>query len=182
MKKLLLAFALVGFLSSCNKDAKADALDSTETETTEMPETSNMVLNELSVNQASDLVTPKTNDTLYVTNFWATWCPPCVREIPHFKEQMDAMEGQPVKFTFVSLDPKTDWDTKVQQFGKEHGISDQIVFLDGAYLAPEFFKNNFKTWDGGSIPFTIIQKGDKSVETVGGMSKEMLVEKINSLN
>ncbi|HCN11502.1 MAG TPA: redoxin, partial [Chryseobacterium sp.] len=50
----------------------------------------------------------------------------------------------------------------------------------GTKLTPEFFPANFKQWDGGSIPFTFMRKGDKTDETVGMMSAEMLNEKLNS--
>lgn len=101
-------------------------------------------------------------------------------EIPHFKEKMEEMKSQPVKFTFVSLDSKKDWDTKVKNFAEEENLSNNIVLLDGAKLTPEFFPKNFKQWDGNAIPFTFMRKGDKTDETLGSMSKEMLTEKLNS--
>ena len=52
--------------------------------------------------------------------------------------------------------------------------------LQGEKLTPDFFPKNFKQWDGGSIPFTFMRKGDKTDETVGMMSAEMLSEKLNS--
>jgi hypothetical protein len=85
-----------------------------------------------------------------------------------------------VKFTFVDLDQKEDWDTKVKKFAEEQNLSNHIVLLDGSKLTPEFFHANFKKWDGGAIPFTFIRKGDKTDETLGSMSEEMLTEKLNS--
>ncbi|MFC3157540.1 AhpC/TSA family protein [Chryseobacterium arachidis] len=122
----------------------------------------------------------KKNDTLYVTNFFATWCGPCVKEIPHFKNKIEELKGKPVKITFVSLDQKDIWTTEVPRFTQEHGIQDYTVLLDGQLLDHNFFASNFKEWDGGAIPFTFMRKGDKTDETLGMISEEQLNEKINS--
>ena len=45
----------------------------------------------------------KTNDTLYVVNFWATWCKPCVQEMPFFEEAATKFSLQKVKVIYVSL-------------------------------------------------------------------------------
>ena len=188
MKRLVFGVALLALLSACNKESKV-------TETTDEVTTDSVIANEsagstdavipfkrveISPEEASTLLAKKENDTLYVTNFWATWCPPCIKEIPHFREKMTELKSQPVKFTFISLDPTEDWDTKVKTFAEENGLSENVVLLDGSKLTPEFFLANFKQWDGGSIPFTFMRKGDKTDETVGMMSKEALTEKINS--
>lgn len=126
-----------------------------------------------------DALLKKNNDTLYVTNFFATWCGPCMKEIPHFKEKMASLSGQPVKFTFVSLDDKTDWNEAVKNFAEENQLQNHIVLLDGNTLDETFFRN-FKNWKGESIPFTFMRKGEKTDETVGMMSKEDLDAKIKS--
>ena len=43
-------------------------------------------------------------NTIYVVNFWATWCAPCVKELPYF-EQLNS-ENKNVKVVLVSLDFK----------------------------------------------------------------------------
>lgn len=44
------------------------------------------------------------NDTVYVLNFWATWCKPCIEELPEFKAAQTQFGASPVRFVFVSLD------------------------------------------------------------------------------
>src|SRR5690606_37914073 len=44
------------------------------------------------------------NDTTYVVNFWATWCVPCVGELPYFQNLERQMEGKPFRLLLVSLD------------------------------------------------------------------------------
>ena len=188
MKKIVLGLMFLGTLSACKKDTKvAENTDNIQTDSITIPESNEptgAVIPfkeiELSPEQTSKILAKQSNDTLYVTNFFATWCGPCMREIPHFKEKMNELKSQPVKFTFVSLDEKADWSTKVKAFAEENNLSKNIVLVDGTKLTPEFFPANFKQWDGGSIPFTFMRKGDKTDETVGMMSAEMLSEKLNS--
>lgn len=180
MKKLLLAILVLGSFIACKKENKS--LESGVQTTNEQPESSpvsSINLTEFSPDKVSNLLKSKQNDTLYITNFFATWCGPCMREIPHFKEKMEELKNQPVKFTFVSLDNKEDWNEAVRNFAEENNLAKNVVLLDGVSLTPEFFKQNFKNWDGGSIPFTTMKKGDKVEEVQGSMSKEELESKIS---
>ncbi|MGC4129146.1 MAG: TlpA disulfide reductase family protein [Bergeyella sp.] len=185
MKKFALPLFIILFLAGCKKEAVITE-NTPETDSTEAVENENSAPKEIftavefSPEQASEFLNHQKNDTLYVTNFFATWCGPCVREIPRFKEKMEDLKGQPVKFTFISLDQKSDWDVKVKNFVEEHGIAKQTVLLDGEFLTPQFFADNFKTWKGEFIPFTYLKKGDKSEEINGSISKEELESRLSN--
>lgn len=43
-------------------------------------------------------------DTFYVVNYWATWCAPCIKELPYFDQLQKAHKDKPVKVLLVSLD------------------------------------------------------------------------------
>lgn len=188
MKKLILSVAVFSLMAACKKETKVDELattstsdsvkidDSASTEVAAVP----FEKNEWSQDETTKMLGKQNNDTLYVTNFFATWCGPCVKEIPHFKAKMVEMKDQPVKFTFVSLDERAEWDKALPKFVAEHDLAPNVVVIDGSKLTPEFFPANFKEWDGGAIPFTFMRKGDKTDETLGMMSEEALTEKINS--
>ncbi|MCD1117279.1 TlpA family protein disulfide reductase [Chryseobacterium turcicum] len=183
MKKIILTAFLATALISCKKEAeKTDenigVTDSTDIQNT--PEAANVSLKSLSIPETADFLQKK-NDTLYVTNFFATWCGPCVKEIPHFKKKIEELKDQPVKITFVSLDQKEIWNTEVPRFTMQHGIQNHTVLLDGQLLDDSFFKNNFKEWTGNAIPFTFMRRGDKTDETLGMISEEQLNEKISTL-
>lgn len=182
MRKFILPILLGLSLISCKKNTSEEVSTTNESEnsTTETTTTVSTGLKEFSSAKVSELLQSK-NDTLYVTNFFATWCGPCVKEIPHFKEVMDENKGKPVKFTFVNLDDKGDWESEVKPFVEKHNIDKNTILLDGEKLEPQFFTNNFKTWAGDFIPFTIIRKGDKTEEIGGGISKEQLLKKMATL-
>lgn len=183
MKKIILTALLATLLISCKKEAEKTDENTSVTDSTDIqnnPEAANVSLKSLSIPATADFLQKK-NDTLYVTNFFATWCGPCVKEIPHFKKKIEELKDQPVKITFVSLDQKEIWNTEVPRFAMQHGIQNHTVLLDGQLLDESFFKNNFKEWTGNAIPFTFMRRGDKTDETLGMISEEQLNEKISTL-
>ncbi|MCB0641228.1 MAG: redoxin domain-containing protein [Phaeodactylibacter sp.] len=101
------------------------------------------------------------NDTTYVINFWATWCKPCVEELPFFEKAYRAFENQPVKFIMVSLDFKKQIQSKLIPFlEKRPDMPETWVLLDqdGNSWIPKVDE----VWDG-AIPVTLFYKGDKRV-------------------
>lgn len=184
MKKLILLTSLLAFMVTCKKNHTDDAAEekqiTTENKSSEINVQETPSLQEVSAEELSLKIAPQRNDTVYVTNFFATWCPPCMREIPHFVEKMKALKGKPVKFTFVSVDAREDWNTKVKDFADEYDVRKNTVLFDASMISPDYFTKITKTWDGGSIPFTVIKKGNKEIETVGMMTKEDLEAKLNS--
>ena len=188
MKKLLIGIMVFTMMVSCKKENQpteiAENLTKDSASISENIEVEKPVIPfkqvEWSPEEMAKNLGKQKNDTLYVTNFFATWCGPCMVEIPHFKEKMEELKSQPVKFIFVNLDEKEDWGTKVKAFAEENHLSENVILLDGQKLTSEFFPKNFKQWDGNAIPFTFMRKGDKTDETLGSMNMEMLTEKLNS--
>lgn len=99
------------------------------------------------------------SDTTYVFNFWATWCLPCVKELPYFIQLDSLYEEQPFKLVFVSLDFKKDYLKKLQPFAKEKGIHDQVVILEDN--RSDYWINDIDDSWGGSIPATLVYKRDR---------------------
>lgn len=109
----------------------------------------------------SDLEKAVLNDknTTYVVNFWATWCAPCVKELPHF-EQLNS-ENKNVKVVLISLDFKNQYEAKLLPFLKKKAIKSEVVMLaDKDYNT--WLPAVDKDWSG-SIPATLIIKNDKKV-------------------
>lgn len=184
MKKIILSTLLMAALVSCKKEAEkteenVSSVDSTETLAPIKEDTVKVALKEITQKDLTAILS-KNNDTLYVTNFFATWCGPCMMEMPHFKKKIEELKDKPVKFTFVNIYNKPAWKTEVPMFAQQSGLADKIVLIDDSKLNEEFFKD-FKQWGGNNIPFTFLRKGSKTDEAVGSMTEEMLNEKINSL-
>ncbi|MFA9192272.1 TlpA disulfide reductase family protein [Flavobacterium sp. FZUC8N2.13] len=98
-------------------------------------------------------------NTTYVVNFWATWCAPCVKELPHF-EQLNS-ENKNVKVVLVSLDFKNQYEAKLLPFLKKKAIKSEVVLLtDKDYNT--WLPAVDKDWSG-SIPATLIIKDGKKV-------------------
>lgn len=186
MKNLIVGLLVATTLLACKKEVEITNTENSSTdEVTIIADSANSGIIasaftklEFSPDQTTEFLQQK-NDTLYVTNFFATWCGPCVKEIPHFKAKMEELKSQPVKFTFISLDQRSDWDEVVPKFVEEQGLTN-VVLLDGSQITPDFFAKNFTQWDGGAIPFTFMRKGEKTNETVGMMSEQDLNQKLAS--
>lgn len=98
-------------------------------------------------------------NTVYVVNFWATWCAPCVKELPHF-EQLNS-ENKNLKVVLVSLDFKNQFESKLLPFLKKKSIKSEVVLLtDKDYNT--WLPMVDKDWSG-SIPATLIIKDEKRV-------------------
>ena len=93
-------------------------------------------------------------DTTYVVNFWATWCGPCVKELPGFEQLRVANAGRKVKVLLVSLDYASQLNTKVKPFVRQRGLQSEVVLLDEADPNEWIDKVDAK-WSG-ALPFTLI--------------------------
>jgi len=100
------------------------------------------------------------NDTTYVINFWATWCKPCVEELPYFEQLIRASRDQKVKVILVSLDFPRQFESRLAPFVEERQLQASVVALaDGRYN--DWIDKVSPEWTG-AIPATYIYKGDKS--------------------
>ncbi len=94
------------------------------------------------------------SDTTYIVNFWASWCAPCVKELPDFDSINSVYKTQKVKVLLVSLDFKEDLTTKLLPFMIKKNIRAEVMLLDeanGNYFIPEISEQ----WSG-AIPGTLI--------------------------
>lgn len=97
------------------------------------------------------------SDTVYVMNFWATWCAPCIAELPAFESTTENYAGKKVKVLLVSMDFPEDYPTKIQAFANRKKIKSEVVWLketDANLFIPKI--------DGrwtGALPATVIMNG-----------------------
>lgn len=62
------------------------------------------------------------NDKVVVLNFWATWCPPCLREMPIFIKLREDLSDQPFEIIGVAIDQRDPVQDFVDQLGVEYPI------------------------------------------------------------
>ncbi len=99
------------------------------------------------------------NDTLYVVNFWATWCKPCVEELPYLEKLGRQYTDRPVRVLLVSLDFKSQLTTRLLPFLKKKGIRSEVVLLHDTD-ADAWIPKVSDAWDG-AIPVTLFYRGDR---------------------
>ncbi|GAA4196216.1 hypothetical protein GCM10022289_01590 [Pedobacter jeongneungensis] len=97
-------------------------------------------------------------DTTYVINFWATWCKPCVKELPEFEKYKMAVKGKPVKVILVSTDLKSKLESGVQPFVKAHQLTGEVYLLNEA---PNSYNEKISPDWSGTLPGTLIVKNGK---------------------
>jgi len=94
------------------------------------------------------------NDTVYVVNFWATFCKPCIEEIPHFLRLAEKYKNQKVKLLLVSLDLPSYYPAKIAAFAGKNNYNTNIVWLNETN-ADHFCPMIDPMWSG-AIPSTIV--------------------------
>ncbi len=99
-----------------------------------------------------------------ILDFWATWCPPCVKEIPHFIELYKEYKEQ----NFAMLGISTDRDMGVvKSFAQEHQVNYPILMADvktrQAYGGIPSIPTTFVIDQAGKIHRQYVGYRDKSV-------------------
>lgn len=105
-----------------------------------------------------DILLNKDDENVYVINFWATWCGPCVKELPYFEELHNIYKTDKVKVILVSLDFEKQIEKRLIPFlNKKEIKSDVVLLLDPK--ESEWIDKVDPDWSG-AIPITLIKKGD----------------------
>lgn len=121
----------------------------------------------------------KQNDTTYVVNFWATWCKPCVKELPVFEQVNAESEEQSLKVVLVSLDFPERVKDLVVPFIEKKGLKSEVVLLNDDN-ANRWIPLVSDQWSG-AIPATLIVKNGQAVFHEGSHTYETLKSDIQSI-
>lgn len=100
----------------------------------------------------------KSTDTLYIINFWATWCKPCIKELPDFEKINQDYKDKNVKVYLVSLDFPDKHNELLIPFIREHNIKSEVIHLTDTD-ANQWIDKVSPFWSG-AIPATVIYKGN----------------------
>jgi thiol-disulfide isomerase/thioredoxin len=114
----------------------------------------------VSLKQLQDATARNNSDTLYVVNFWATWCKPCVAEMPFFDKANAGFKQHKVKVVFVSLNSPKELE-QVTKFVADKGVGAEVCLLDAGN--PNNWIDSIDNSWSGAIPATAMYKRGKKV-------------------
>lgn len=100
------------------------------------------------------------NDTLYIVNFWATWCKPCIEELPIFEKVAQTYTQQPVKIILVSQDAKTR-AIQVNDFLQKNKYTSESFILSAGN--PNVWIDKIDSNWSGTIPMTLFYKNGNKI-------------------
>lgn len=103
----------------------------------------------------------KSNDTTYIINFWATWCAPCIKELPYFLQIHEKYAEKKVKILMISLDFERQIESRLIPFIKKHKVIPEVIVLSDP-ASNEWINKIDPSWSG-SIPATLFYNKDKRI-------------------
>jgi thiol-disulfide isomerase/thioredoxin len=99
-----------------------------------------------------------TDDKVYVVNFWATWCAPCIKELPYF-EKLNKEYSDKLEVILISLDFPKNYDAKLKPFIVKHQLQSKVMALNDPD-ANTWIPKVDESWSG-AIPATLIFNKNK---------------------
>jgi thiol-disulfide isomerase/thioredoxin len=117
-------------------------------------------------------------DTTLIINFWATWCKPCIEELPCFEDLRRKYPEGKVQIVLVSLDFKSQLEKKFIPFLRNQQLNCEVVLFTDQD-ANTWIPSIEEEWDG-AIPATMVIKGKKRDFTLGKFESLSDLEKFIS--
>ncbi len=116
-----------------------------------------------------------------IVNFFATWCKPCIEELPYFLQEFNSHKNDSLQLLMVSLDFKDFYPQKIFSFAKKRKVTAPIVWLDETN-ADVFCPKIDSAWSGG-IPASLFINSATGYKSFyeGQINHEQLKEKIKAL-
>jgi len=119
------------------------------------------------------------SDSTFIVNFWATWCKPCVKELPYFQKLGQEYNSRKVKLLFVSLDFPNKYESLLKPYIKEHNIEEEVIALNDPN-SNDWIPKIDDSWTG-AIPATIIFNKNQRKFYEQSFTYEELEAELNSI-
>ena len=181
MIRFPLVWLLLFFLSfGCGSDKKQKAIDdNTDVVQVQTDEKTTFVDFPVYDFDSLEPLLNKKDDKTYIINFWATWCAPCVAELPYFErtfaEQQEKSSN--VEMILVSLDMPSMWESRLVPFVNKKELKGEVVILNDTRMN-DWIPKIDSEWDGG-IPATLIYNSKKRAFYPHGFTYEELNKELN---
>ena len=118
---------------------------------------------------------------IVIVNFWATWCKPCITELPYFEQINAEMKSEKFSVCLVNLDFNSKYKTSAVEFVRNRNIKSKVIHLNDT--DPNKWINRIDSNWTGAIPATIIyENGKKIFFHEGEITYDELKSEINKLN
>jgi thiol-disulfide isomerase/thioredoxin len=120
----------------------------------------------------------KEDDKIYVVNFWATWCAPCVKELPYFEKVNQEYKDKNVEVILVSLDFPKKKKSKLLPFIQKKNLQSKVLHLDD--IDEQFWIADIDEGWSGALPATLIYKKGQRKFFEQSFTQEELENEIQS--
>lgn len=180
MKKMLLILALFTFIS-CKQEQSNPEIGAPVRlpNPAKVYDKDGIVVNSYDFKSFESFLQRKT-DTTYVVNFWATWCQPCVAELPNFEKVTADYKNQKIKVILVSLDMKKQVESNLIPFMEKKNLQSQVIHLSDPD-ANSWISKVDSAWSG-AIPATVIYNRNKRKFYEQSFTFEQLQKEITQFN
>jgi thiol-disulfide isomerase/thioredoxin len=98
-------------------------------------------------------VEPQPEKTMII-NFWATWCPGCIAELPYLDSLQREFKDK-AKVLLVNIEGNSRTHKHIQPFLQKHTFDSQVIIIDVVHERQDWMKFVCDAWNG-SIPATAV--------------------------
>ncbi len=118
---------------------------------------------------------------IVIVNFWATWCKPCITELPYFEQINAEIKSEKFSVCLVNLDFNSKYKTSAVEFVRNKNLKSEVIHLNDT--DPNKWINKIDSNWTGAIPATLIYNNGKKVFfREGEITYDELKSEINKSN
>ncbi|MEM9834421.1 MAG: TlpA disulfide reductase family protein [Bacteroidota bacterium] len=134
-------------------------------------------IEELSFEELNKRIRSDNETEVLVVNFWATWCKPCVKELPYFDSLQAHYPTKKVKVVLVSLDIEAE---AAKKYRERKNIQSEVVYLDE--VDHNAWIDRISSDWSGAIPATLfVDNSGQEQFHEGELSDEALFSQVNQI-
>jgi len=175
MRKLFFIVCLSLIITSCKEKSKDDKQVSYAVDTSNFVEVTDVPTVDY---EGLKPVFNKEDSKTYVINFWATWCLPCVKELPYFEKINQDYKDKNVEVILVSLDFPKQKQTRLIPYVNKKKLQSEVIHFDD--VNEQFWIADISESWTGAIPATLIYNKDKRQFYEQSFTYEELKKEIQS--